>query len=246
MKRYFFFILFFILCYSISHSQTQLDSLKLKFQKDSAHNFRFKKIRPCFSIDQRNSWIKNEKGLRNVPVTINGIQLGVILKEKHTLGFGFYSMNRTSQKPVKISDQNSKITYQELVLKYATVYYQYVIFDTRFFEMDLPLEVGVGNYIYTLKDETQTALLWKEAGPLKITGGGVNIVLKPVRWIGVSGMAGYRIVAFNKKTNLNFNGFYYSYGVWIDLRQIYRDIKFYGFIRPKYRKNVKALSASKS
>ncbi|HWY13082.1 MAG TPA: hypothetical protein VN026_17225 [Bacteroidia bacterium] len=246
MKKYFFPLLFFVMLSSISCSQTLLDSLKLKFQKDSAHNFRFKKIRPCFTIDQRNSWIKNEKGLNKVPVTINGIQLGVVLKEKHTLGLGFYTMNQTSQKPVKISDQNNKITYQDLLLKYATVYYQYVIFDTRFFEMDLPLEVGVGNYIYNLKDETQTALLWREAGPLKITGGGVNIVLKPVRWIGISGMAGYRIVTFNKKTNLNFNGIYYSYGVWIDLRQIYRDIKFYGFMRPKYRKKVKALSASKS
>lgn len=249
MSKFHFIFIFFLLSYTFTSAQTnstQLDSLKLKFQKDSAHTFRFKKIRPFFTIDQRNSWIKNEKGLQKVPVTINGIQLGVILKEKHSLGLGLYTMNGTSQKPVKINDQNNKITYQELLLKYVTVNYQYVIFDTRFFEMDLPLEIGVGNYVYELKDETQTTQIWHEAGPLKLTGGGVNIVLKPVRWIGVSGMAGYRIVAFNKKTNLNFNGAYYSYGVWIDLRQIYRDIKFYGFMRPKYRKKVNALSASKS
>lgn len=243
MKKLLF--LFFLLSSSAFHSQTQLDSLKLKFQKDSAHTYRFKKVRPWLAIDQRNSWIRNTKGLQRIPVTINGLQLGVILKEKHTLGLGFYTMNNTSQKPVKISDQNNKITYQVLLLKYTTLYYQYVIVDTRFFELDVPLEVGLGHYVYNLKDETQTALLWREEGPIKLTGGGITMVLKPLKWIGLSGIAGYRIVALNKRTNLNFNGFYYSYGVWIDLRQIYRDIKFYGFIRPKYRKKVKAISASK-
>ncbi len=243
MKRIIF--LFFFLSVSIFYSQTRLDSLKLKFKKDSAHTYRFKKIRPWLAIDQRNSWIKNAKGLQRISVTINGLQLGVIIKEKHTVGLGFYTMNGTSQKPVKISDGDNKITYQELLLKYTMLNYQYVIVNTRFFELDLPLEVGIGRYIYNLKDETQTVLLWREAGPVKLTGGGVTIVLKPLKWIGLRGMAGYRIVALNKRTNLNFNGFYYSYGVWIDLRQIYRDIKFYGFIRPKYRKKVKAISASK-
>lgn len=224
-------------------SQNKLDSLKLKFRKDSAQVYRFKKIRPWIAIDQRNSWIRNTKGLQRIPVTINGLQLGVILKEKHTVGLGFYSMNGTSQKPVKISDGNNKITYQELLLKYTMLNYQYVIVDTRFFELGVPLEVGIGHYVYNLRDSSQTALLWREEGPVKLTGGGVTMVVKPLKWIGLRGMAGYRIVAFNKRTNLNFNGFYYSYGIWIDLRQIYRDIKFYGFVRPKYRKKVKAFSA---
>lgn len=240
-------IIILTLAFSFSNAQTGLnpDSLKQKFQKDSAHIYRFKKVRPWLAIDERNSWIRNTKGLQRIPVTIDGLQLGVILKEKHTVGLGFYSMNATSQKPVKISDQNSKVTYQELVMRYSTLYYQYVIVNTRFFELDVPLEVGLGRYIYNLKDSAQTALLWREEGPIKLTGGGVRIILKPLKWIGVSGMAGFRIVGFNKRTNLNFNGAYYSYGVWVDLRQIYRDIKFYGFVRPKYRKKLKAFSSNK-
>ncbi len=244
MKRIIFLFFFFILANTF-YSQTQLDSLKLKFQKDSARTYRFKKVRPWIALDQRNSWIKNTKGLQRIPVTINGLQFGAILKEKHTVGLGLYSMNATSQKPVKISDGSNKITYQELLLKYSTLNYEYVIVNTRFFELDVPLEVGLGRYVYNLKDSSQTALLWHEEGPIKLTGGGVTMIVKPLKWIGLRGMAGFRFVAFNKRTNLNFNGFYYSYGVWIDLRQIYRDIKFYGFIRPKYRKKVKAISASK-
>lgn len=240
MERIIFFLLLCFFSNPFLYSQISNDSLKIKFQKDSAHTYRFKKLRPWLAIDQRTSRIRNTKGVQKIPVTINGLQAGVIIKEKHALGFGLYTMNTTSQKPVKISDQNNAITYQELLLKYITLTYEYKIVDTRFFELDVPMEVGLGNYIYNLKDETQSKLLWHEQGPIKLTGGGVQIILKPFRWIGLSGMAGYRITAFNKKTNLNFNGGYYSYGIWIDLRRIYRDIKFYGFIRPKYRKNVKA------
>jgi hypothetical protein len=225
-------------------SQNSSEALKQQFQKDSAHIYRFKKIRPWLAIDQRNSWIKNDKGAQKVPVTINGLQAGVILKEKHTVGLGLYTMNGTSQKPARLNDQNNKITYQELLMKYLTLYYQYVIVDTRYFELDVPMEVGLGSYVYNLKDETQTALLWHEQGPVKLTGGGVQIIAKPLKWIGISVMGGFRIVTLNKKTNLNFNGVYYSYGVWVDLRQIYRDIKFYGFLRPKYRKKMKALAES--
>ena len=246
MKRIIVFSLLFAFTYSFLYSQTLKDSLKIKFQKDSAHIYRFKKLRPWLAIDQRNSWIKNDKGAKRVPVTINGIQAGLIVKEKHTVGLGLYSINRQTEKPVKLIDQSNKITYEELLLKYITLCYQYKIVNTRFFQLDVPLEVGLGRYIYNLKDETQTLLLWQEIGPLKLTGGGVEIVLKPLKWIGISGMAGYRITIFNKRTNLNFNGAYYSYGIWVDLRQIYRDLKVYGFVRPKYRKKVKALSSYNS
>lgn len=239
----------FSVFYSALFSQTitkqlQLDSLKKQFRKDSAHIYRFKKVRPCFAIDKRSSWIKNENGTSKIPIAVNGLQAGIILYEKHTLGFGIYSIANESKKPVKITDQNNIIRYEELYMHYLTLYYEYSIFDTRFFEMDLPLEIGIGKYNYNLKDSGRTAVIWKEQGPVKVTGGGIQIILKPFKWIGVSGMAGFRIVAFNKKTNLNLNGFYYSYGIWVDLRQIYRDTKFYAFKRPKYRKKMKAILAS--
>lgn len=104
--------------------------------------------------------------------------------------------------------------------------------------------MGLGRYVYNLKDETQTKLLWHEQGPIKLSSAGLQVIFKPLKWIGLVGMGGYRFVRFNEKTNLNFNNFYYSYGVWVDIRQIHRDLRFYGFKRPKYRKKVKAILAS--
>jgi hypothetical protein len=243
------FLTFYLSCFISASSQSdpkqlRTDSLKAKFQKDSAHTYRFKKVRPTIGIDQRNSWIKNERSDKRIPVSINGFQAGIILYEKHTIGIGLYNISEGSKKAVKLTDNNNVIRYEELYIRYATLYYEYVIFDTRFFEMHMPIELGLGKYVYNLKDESRSQLLWQEQGPARISGGGIEIILKPLKWVGVSGLAGYRFAALNKKTNLNLNGFYYAYGVWIDLRQVYRDIKFFGFQRPKYRKKVKAILGS--
>ncbi|MGZ3932308.1 MAG: hypothetical protein ACXVP0_13435 [Bacteroidia bacterium] len=241
----FFFLLSSGLFAQSVPQKQRIDSLHSKLSKDSAHIYRFKKVRPFLGIDQRNSWIRNVHGVSNVPVNINGLQLGVILKDKHTLGLGFYSITNSSKQPQKLTDRDQKVKYQNLKLGYAMVFYQYVIVDRRFFELDLPLEIGVGNYDYYLSDSVKTVLpKTEEKGPMRITGGGVNIVLKPVKWIGISGMAGYRFAGLNKSSNLNLNGFYYSYGVWLDLRQIVMDTKFYLVKKRKYKKEVKRILAT--
>lgn len=234
----------------------QLDSLKLKFQKDSSRLYRFQKVRFRFALDQRNSWIRNTKANKVIPVSINGFQAGTILFERHTVGFGLYNIASQSTKAVKVTDNVNTIRYAELFMRYYTLFYEYAVVTKRYFEIDLPVEIGLGKYIYNLKDETRNTLLWHEDGPITILGIGTQLIIKPVKWIGLVGMGGYRYTVFNpahietknpnaiKETQLDFRNFYYSYGVWVDLRQILRDVRFYGFKRPKYRKNVKAILAS--
>lgn len=220
--------------------QQKLDSLHDKLQKDSLHIFRFQKLRPYLAIDSRNSWIKNENGTKNVPINVNGLQLGVIIKERHTVGLGFYSMNNSSKDLQKLTDQNKRVTYQSLKMNYATLFYQYVIVDKRYFELDLPLEVGLGHFDYYLADSARQVIPKSaQSGTVRLTGGGVNIVLKPLRWIGLNAMGGCRFVVFDQRTKLNFNGVYYSYGVWVDIRQIIRDTNYYLIKKHRYKKQVK-------
>ncbi len=224
-------------CYSQNDiKQRKIDSLTLKFKTDSAHIFRFKVVRPFAAIDNRNSFIKDK------PVNVKGFQLGVILKEKHTIGFGVYSLRNSSKQNISNKNDNKVPVKRSLSLKYMTLFYQYVIVDTRFFELDLPLEVGLGSYHVRSEDTIAHKILADQKGGTMITGGGVNIILKPFKWIGVSGTAGYRI-SLDKNPNINFSGAYYSYGVWVDLRQIYRDVRYYGFTRKKYRRRVKTMLA---
>lgn len=242
------FVLFLTLCYALTaqsiSSRQKLDSLKLKLEKDSSRIYGFQKFRFRVALDRRNSWIKNQRATRQIPVSINGFQLGAVLFEKHSLGFGLYKIAAESKRPVKINDQLNTVRYEELFMNYFTAYYEYVVISKRFYEIDLPVEIGLGRYIYNLKDESQSKLLWHEHGPIKLSSAGLQLIIKPLKWIGIVGMGGYRFVRFNEKTNLNFNNFYYSYGIWVDIRQIHRDIRYYGFKRPKYRKKVKAILAS--
>ena len=215
--------------------QARFDSLNAELKADSAHTFRFKKFRPYANLDNRSSFIHDK------PVNVNGLQLGLIYNERHVFCLGFYTITEGSKKPRKISNDNAHANAQgALSLRYATLAYQFALLDKRFFEVDLPFELGLGSYNLKVQDlDTKTIYKDKTAHMVPL-GAGAQLVLKPVRWVGFSTMVGYRYVA-QKDENLNFNGWYYSLGVWIDVRQIYRDIKYYGFIKKKYKKAKKAI-----
>ncbi len=226
-------VLSITLCAQNPLHQQRIDSLTIKFKKDSAHIYRFKKMRPFAAIDNRNSFSKDRPNVK-------GFQLGVILKEKHTLGFGLYNLQDNSKYNSSIKTDNDIPIKQNLTLNYTTLFYQYVIIDRSFFELDLPLEVGLGSYRITTEDTLSHKVISEKRGGVSLTSGGVNMIFKPVKWVGISGTFGYRI-ALDKNPNINFSGAYYSIGLWVDLRQIYRDTRFYGFTRKKYRRQMKSL-----
>lgn len=236
---------FFILASNIFWAQSitalkKIDSLKTLLKQDSSHIFRNQKLRPFFNIDQRYSWIKNLHAQTNIPIYINGLQMGVILKEKHTVGIGLYNITKYSKKLQKISDKYHKIRYQNLDLKYFTLFYNYVVIDKRFFELDVSAETGLGNYDYFLSDSVNRKIIPTEAkGTMYVGGGGINIILKPLKWLGINGNAGYRVVSHID--HLNLNGIYYSYGIWLDIREIIRETNYFLIKKKRYKKQVKKI-----
>ena len=207
----------------------QCDSLRNKLKADSLHIYRFQKYRPYVNIDQRNSFI------RNAPIKVNGIQLGTLVKEKHVIGLGGYAITTTSKQKVKIKMNKNIDVHRELDMNYLTFFYQYVAIDKRYFELDFQAEFGVGKFDLKLYDfKTNNLLISRSAGML-VSGVGPILVIKPLKWIGITGMAGYRF-CFEKNTNLNFNGVFYSYGVWLDIRQIIRDVDYHLVKKRRYRK----------
>ncbi|MDX2172846.1 MAG: hypothetical protein SFY56_06985 [Bacteroidota bacterium] len=216
---------------SIAVHPNKLDSITSKFRKDSAHLYRFQKIRPYLNFDNRNSVVTN------VPVNVRGFQLGAVLYRKHTTGLGFYTIKDKSSINVKsiFDNQDVLITTR---LNYFTTFYQYALVAKRFFEIDIPIETGIGKFNINTKSEDDEHIVLQKKGWFAFVGTGIKTVIKPVKHIGISGIIGYRFVE-DIFTNINFNGLYYSVGVWVDIRQIYRDIRFYGFMRPKYHKALK-------
>ncbi len=74
-------------------------------------------------------------------------------------------------------------------------------------------------------------------------GAGAKFIVKHIRWVGISTMIGYRYIPY-KQNLLDYDGLYYSLGIWVDFRQIYRDIKYYGVQKKRYRNKVKAILAN--
>ncbi|MCE3260680.1 MAG: hypothetical protein K0S12_2321, partial [Bacteroidetes bacterium] len=67
--------------------------------------------------------------------------------------------------------------------------------------------------------------------------GGVQLVLKPVKWIGISNNIGYRFA--NERI---VDGYYYSIGIWLGFKPIITDMNYY-LKRKRYRAARAALMA---
>ena len=222
MKYYFFFLLCITNSLFSQDKKVLEDSLRATLTKDSAHIYRFRKVLPMAAIDQRNSYIDK------TPVNINGFQLGVTLFEKHNLGLGIYSIIGTTHHTKSIGDKNQTVN-RNLNLSYMTIFYYYPIVDRKYWEFGFPVEAGVGSYNVSLTDSTGKYV--NNSGKPKsaamfVFGTGLSLTVKPIRWLGLNGMAGFRKTSDNSP-NLNFSGFFYCYGVVIYVHQITMDYKFY-------------------
>ncbi|MHB8259572.1 MAG: hypothetical protein ACYDCN_14600 [Bacteroidia bacterium] len=215
-----------------------IDSLKAKLKADSTHIYRFQKFRPYINLDQRNSFIRKEA------ININGLQLGVLIKEKHVLGIGGYTITVNSNKPIKTKYEKYPLVNRTLNMAYSTLFYQYVALDRRFWEIDIQAELGGGVYDFKYYDpHTNNLIKQLPSASILVGGAGPLVAFKPTKWVGIIVMAGYRFTS-EKNTNLNFNGVFYSYGAWFDIRQIIRDYKYRVVEKRKYRKQVKNVLAS--
>jgi len=224
--------LLIILLAQLSFSQNhflkkqKLDSLRAQLTADSVHTFRFKKIRPYGNIDNRNSF--------NKPSNFTGYQLGVIVNEYHTFGLGLYYLNSAPNASIATLRRGYRLSR----LGYSTVFYEYLLYNKKHFEIDLPFEIGYGEYRARIVDTLNTKYNEGFVRSYLPLSAGVKFIARPIRWIGFSVMVGYRHF-FEKKQVLDFNGFYFPLGVWVDLRQVYRDIKYYAFQKKRYKREVK-------
>lgn len=205
----------------------KVDSLHDILKKDSAFIYRFRKLRPYFNYHERHSL--------NNPITTNfyGPQLGVVLYERHIVGFGFYFSGKKTREPFETFDENMKVT-KNINVNYFTCFYQYILVNHRYFEFHLPVEIGSGTFSSTFKDSLNQT--YKDLNtPFYESSAGLHLILKPLRWIGLSSTIGYRVAS-----EKYFTGFFYSFGVWVGFRHALNDSR-YLVKKKKYKKNVKMI-----
>lgn len=180
------------------------------------------------SLDNRQSFVQSSA------VHIIGLNAGVMLPNRRwRVGLGGYTLSRSYSDLYIYQVKNGKRTKKvistltpELDLTYFTPNVSYVFFQRRWFEVSLPLEFGLGSSHYTetnqydqLQTDTRGLFFPVEAG--------VNVLVKPFRWVGVSGSVGYRKSVFEIDYKEDFDGMYFSYRLNVFVGAIWRDWQAY-------------------
>lgn len=175
---------------------------------DSIMNALSQKPRAYAALNNRNSFIQNQKA------PVNGVKLGLNFKSQFIFGLSYNWM------PIGIKSYNKAQMLNELKLHYVAAFAEYTFYDTKRWEISIPLQIGIGsNYMQQQgKKITQTTAFFYEPT--------MSCTWKPTRYVGLGVDVGYRIVTKDKTIiPQNFTSPTYSFGIAFFFGTIYSDVK---------------------
>ena len=176
------------------------------------------------SLDNRNSFVQSSA------VYIIGLNAGVVLPgHRWRVGLGGYTLRRNYADQYVYQYKNGKRTKKiadtltpELSLTYLTPNVSYVFVQRRWLEVSVPLELGIGRSHYTETDQNGNLHI-DNRGLFVPIEAGVTVLLKPFRWVGVSGSVGYRKSVLETDYKDDFDGMYFSYRLNVFVGVVWRD-----------------------
>lgn len=233
ISKHILLIIFCVMCPGlfqklISQNRAHKKQAKEIYLKDSIRIYTPKLIYPQIALDNRKSFH------RKSPVDVKGIYTGILYKSRFKFGIGYYEVNAEGHAN-KIIKENQIQTIRNLDLYYGTFNFEYLILDKRHIKTGFPVNLGFGYSDLKIYDENKDNLIYHSKGsfiPLSIAA---ETALKPIRWFGFTGSIGYRKLLSRSEPRLDFDGFFYSYGLAIDVKEIIKDIKLVG-ARKRYKK----------
>jgi hypothetical protein len=181
------------------------------------------KAKMSFSLvlDNRESFVKN------TPVKIHGINVGIKYRKRYRIGLGFYTIRKNYQEHTYVSVQDHSDTLFPLLnLYFLTPNFAYTFYNSRWVELSAPLEVGLGNSHLSIQNTSDVVVKDKSSLFMPVSAG-LSVLVKPTRWIGFSILAGYRKSLMEAGAKGDFDGWYYSYRVNIFLGNILADYRQY-------------------
>lgn len=225
-------LLILMLCTVSLFSQKKMS--RKEFIKDSTYIMRVKLVRPQFRFDNRTIFIKGQA------LNINGLDAGVLLKEKLRLTLGYY---RSVKDITTERETIDNIEFErEANLSYGSINVEFIYKNTRYISLGMPLDFNFGKNTLTYTDvisrEQQRA-----TGFVFTTDFGLSAILKPIRWIGIKGIVGYRKTIFNQVKGARNDGFFTSIGIYVDIREVVKDVQMFK-LKKKYRKNKNSVETA--
>lgn len=219
------FKLFLILVFSSvlfsSSAQPTIDTLKYCL-KQPPHLFA--------KLDTRNSFISNSRA------KIFGVKAGVRYGKRLSFGIGYnqlYPPAKNFDKLIYYSDQNNlnQIAVANLKLFYFSAHVEYVFYQTKHWELSMPLQVGLGKTYYRYKLNGQSIKMDENFN--FIYEPSVSVEYKYLKWIGVGADIGFRfMITKDRKLNQNFNSPTYAFKLLIYYNEIFKSL----FPKSKYSK----------
>jgi hypothetical protein len=210
------FKFFIALCFPVIIIHAQKLS-KEEFMRDSAAIMKPKLVRPQVKFDNRLTFYEGQT------LAINGFDAGVLLKDKMRLTLGYYKLDDDLNAFKQTIDS---IDVGRLIkIEYGALNTEIIYLDKRYFSLGMPLEIGAGINQLKYKNFTTDQITKVEKGFIAMAHFGLSATFKPIRWVGLKGMVGYRKTIFNQTKEFNFDGIFTSLGLNVDFREIIKDIK---------------------
>ena len=206
------YIFFFLWAISTT-AQPTLDTIQLSL-KQKPHLFG--------KFDTRNSFIDNSRA------KIFGLKTGLNFGNRLYFGIGYNQLNPPSQdfdKIIYTVNANNELekTTAMLRLVYFSIHAEYVFYQTKHWELSMPLQFGVG----------QTYYKYNQFGKRKVIDKDYNFIYEPavsveykfVKWVGIGADIGYRFMLTSYKSlNQKFTSPTYAFKLLIYYNEIVKSV----------------------
>lgn len=238
MNRFFSLLFFVVLASNLLDAQQAVhsDSLRQKLQTDSLRIYRKTSARLFLKLENRYSPIASER------VNMLGVMGGVTLHEHHSFFLGYFLMLPEQVAPFVVKLPGLSGNAQSFLdMRYGHIGYQYVLYRRRYFQMNMPFTAGLGT-CEVLLQKPGSIEPEQYGGSILPLSAGLQLIVKPLSWLGLSASGGYRYVLQQKNVDLSLHGAYYSFGIWMDGRFVSRHLRY----KNKVRIHQRALKDAKN
>ena len=180
-------------------------------------------IKPSFDFDQRFSFILNK------PVNIWGERAGLLINESFKTGIGVYFLSN-SLKFNKVDQNGNPFYFAHRDVYFGTYYIEPFLIRKEYWELSVPFEIGFGESFFKVYNGNNI-FLGEDDKFFFPAGVGLSGSVKfpavrgfkPLRWIGINGLIGYRYSILQNEFKTDYDGMFWSISSTFFLDRIYDD-----------------------